>query len=258
MTVGGRPELDGPVRDYIALVLGDKSHRVLEFLDQAQQILSGPTLGPRGPETIAYCLRESLTALVETVPKGDLSRRDAAVRALVRERDDYASATPGPARDRALASILGEIDKLRDLEHLERFDEHRLTQLLRHLTGQEPLSLQDDAPRQYRSVVRRLNTAVHGSATPQKAKDLWNEVVTLLNRVFTPPEIRDSELAEIAQRTAPDADDVSDAKRHLITPAHLGHFLRHVDDPTWLAHLASEDVIGLAGYVSCLDPCFYS
>ena len=250
MTVGGRPELDGPVRDYIALVLGDKSHRVLEFLDQAQQILSDPTPGPRGPETIAYCLRESLTALVEIVPKGDLSRRDAAVRALVRERDDYASATPGPARDGALASLLGEIDKLRDLERLERFDELRLTQFLHHLTGQEPLSLLDDAPRQYRAVVRRLNSAVHGSTTLQKAKDLWNEVVTLLNRVFTPPEIRDSELAEIAQRTSPDADDVSDAKRHLITPAHLGHFLRHVDDPTWLAHLASEDVIGLTGDVS--------
>ena len=250
MTVGGRPELDGPVRDYIALVLGDKSHRVLEFLDQAQQILSDPTPGPRGPETIAYCLRESLTALVEIVPKGDLSRRDAAVRALVRERDNYDTATPGPARDGALASILGEIDKLRDLEHLERFDEHRLTQFLRHLTGQEPLSLQDAAPRQYRAVVRRLNTAVHGCATPQEAKDLWDEVVTLLNRVLTPPEIRDSELAEIAQRTSPDADDVSDAKRHLITLAHLSHFLGHVDDPTWLARLESEDVIGLTGDVS--------
>ncbi len=247
MTVSDRPELNGAVREYIALVLGDKSHRVLEFLDQVQQILSGPTLGPRGPETIAYCLRESLTALVEIVPKADLSRRDTVVRALVRERDNYDRATPGPAQDQALASILGEIDKLRDLERLERFDELRLTQFLRHLTGQEPISLLDDAPRQYRAVVRRLNSALHGSATPQEAKDLWDEVVTLLSRVFTPPEIRDIELAEIAQRTSPDADDASDAKRHIITPAHIRRFLRHVDDPAWLTHLASEKVIGLTG-----------
>ena len=250
MTATKRPELDGTVREHIALELGNNARRVLEFLDQAKQILSGPAVGRRGPETVAYCLRESLDSIVKTVPKGDLSQRNAVVRAVVRERDKYDKATPGPAQELALRALLVEIDKLRDLERLERFDEHRLTQFIRQRTGQEALSLRDDAPKQYRSIVRRLNSALHEETTIQEVEGLWNEVVALPNRLFTPPAIRRAELAEFARRKSPTSKEAAEARHHILTPAHLTHFLRNVADPRWLRHLANEKMIGLTGDAS--------
>ena len=250
MTARKRPELDGTVRKHIDLELGNKARRVLEFLDQAEQILSGLAVGRRWPETVAYCLRESLDSIVKTVPKGDLSQRNAVVRAVVRERDKYGKATPGPAQELALRALLVEIDKLRDLEGPERFDEYRLTQFVRHRTGQEPLSPRDDAPKQYHSLVRRLNDALHEETTIQEVEGLWNEVVALLNRLFTPPATRRDELAEFARRKSPTSKDVAEARHHILTPAHLTHFLGHVDDPRWLRHLANEKMIGLTGDAS--------
>ena len=133
--------------------------------------------------------------------------------------------------------------ELEELERVQSFHERQMEQMIRARTGDAPIS-QTGAPTQYGKLMRRLNRAVHEEIERAEVVRLWTEIIGLLSRVFTPPEIRHSELEAIASTIAPTDDDADKAKQALLTSHHLQHFLTHVEDPSWLACLTAAHLIG--------------
>lgn len=236
-----RPELGAAIRGHIELELDSDGRRALDFLDQAFAILSRRDIGPKGAETVAYCLREAMASVVRNVPKNTSWR--AATKKVVYAWKGYRGSLPGPSERSARVLMDETVLELEELERMQSFHEQQMERMIRARTGEVPIP-QAGVSKQYGKLMRRLNRGVHEETERAAVERLWAEIIGLLFRVFTPPAIRHSELETIASIVSPTDDDAVRVKQALLTSHHRRHFLTHVEDPAWLARLTAADLIG--------------
>lgn len=63
------PEIDERLLAHLAVELRDPGRRAVEYLRTAGALLAGDLhASPRLPETVAYCLREAMVALLDAAP----------------------------------------------------------------------------------------------------------------------------------------------------------------------------------------------
>ena len=107
--------LDDAVAARLVDEFGEDGRRCVEFLETAHVLLCGGFRSvPRWGQTVAYCLREAMTAVLEAARLGDAGRWNEVSRGVVAAGREYRRAEddPGPERDRLLGVLLARIDDL--------------------------------------------------------------------------------------------------------------------------------------------------
>ena len=228
--------LSEPVQSHLLLNFGENGKRALDFLRQAEILLLSSLPGPRVAEATAYCLREALATLLRGF--GKPGRWKALSRAVVAAKGDFVG------NRGSLEVLLSRIDELADFHNDEAYQERRLRNAIRRNTGHDVLPTGSSLIGEYREILDRSNSGLHSSIKPSEVNDIWEAVILLLHHLFTPPEIRGSDIAALAQ-TAPRGDAIARAISVVITPEHLRRFLRSINDPAWLEPLTDAGLIGV-------------
>ena len=93
---------------------GEGGRRCVEFLETASVLLCGGFRSvPRWGQTVAYCLREAMTAIPEAAHSGSAGRWKEVSRNVVDAGTEYRRVQDsGPERDRLLGVLLARIDDL--------------------------------------------------------------------------------------------------------------------------------------------------
>ena len=181
-----------------------------------------------------------------------------------KRRYQKAQGFPGTDEEGALSDLLSKIDDMSEFHHQQSVHERRLIAVILDRTGGRALS--DDLSRAYQQLVSRLSSGLHQSVPLEQARLMFAQCIDLLNRLFLPPEVRSERLNDLAQRNYPSDDDVSEARKLIVTPVHLRSFLSSVVTPTWLHRLTDTGmldppddggpwpVFGVVGSLSQRDP----
>ena len=228
--------LSDPVQSHLLLNFGEDGKRALDFFRQAEILLLASVPGPRVAEATAYCLREGLATLLRGF--GKPGRWRTLSRAVVAAKADFVG------NRGSLEVLLSRIDQLADFHNDEAYQERRLRNAIRRNTGHDVLPTGSSLIGEYREILDRSNSGLHSSIKPSEVNDIWEAVILLLHHLFTPPEIRGSDIAALAQ-TAPRGDAIARAISVVITPEHLRRFLRSINDPAWLEPLTDAGLIGV-------------
>ena len=181
---------------------GEDGRRCVEFLETAHVLLCGGFRSvPRWGQTVAYCLREAMTAVLEAARLGDAGRWNEVSRGVVAAGREYRRAEddPGPERDRLLGVLLARIDDLEGFHREERLRRRRLNDVMVNLTGAAPLSARVAPVDAYQGLCVRLNNIVHRPDGGVDVEGLWSECLATLRLLFLPPDIRFAELEELAR-----------------------------------------------------------
>ncbi len=250
------PESDERLLGHLALEFRDSGRRAVEYLRTAGELVAGDLhAGPRLPETIAYCLREAMVALLDAAPAlpspgrwRDLSR--AAVQAKTRY-DLAAAGTPGQDVDEALDGLLAALERIDEFHRAEVRGQQQMVAIIVDWTGSEPLDSVDIA-RQYQKLLQRVQGKLHGDLDSEDAVELHSDVMAILRRAFTPAEVRFEQLEALAQLDAPSPADIEILRGLLVTPEHLRRFCRAMTSPRWLVALQESTILDppLDGYWS--------
>jgi hypothetical protein len=248
------PESDDRLLAHLAVEFRDPGRRAVEYLRTAGELVAGDLhASPRLPETVAYCLREAMVALLDAAPAfpspgrwRDLSR--AAVKAKARY-DLAVAGTPGQDVDEALDGLLASLERIDEFHRAEVRGQQQMVAVIVDWTGSEPLAGVDIA-RQYQKLLERVQGKLHGDLTAEGAVALHGEVMAILRRAFTPGEVRFEQLEALALLDAPGPADIEILGSLLVTPEHLRRFCRAMSSPGWLVVLQESSILGppLDGY----------
>ena len=237
---------DADLLEGLRVEFGDDGRRAGEFLRTGYELLhlSGEAF-PRVGAAVAYCLREAMTSVLESVAVQRPATRAEILRSILEARTSYerAASLPGEDAEGALAELLARIRELDDIPAQQRFHQQRLTAIVLDHTGAEPLSSGTRPVLAYPGLLDRLNGALHGSRSGVDAVGLWSECIGLMRQLFIAPDIRNAELERLARIESPTPEDRDAACRLLVTPQHVRFFLRKATDPGWLDVLASTGVL---------------
>lgn len=241
------PESDERLLAHLAVEFRDPGSRAVEYLRTAGDLLAGDLhASPRLPETVAYCLREAMVALLDAAPAipspgrwRDLSR--ASVKAKVRY-DLAVAGTPGQDVDEALDGLRASVERIDEFHRAEVRGQQQMVAIIVDWTGSEPLDGVDIA-RQYRKLMERVQGKVHGDLAPEGAIALHGDVMAILRRAFTPGEVRFEQLQALAQVDAPSPADIDILGSLLVTPEHLRRFCRAMSGPGWLVALEESTIL---------------
>ena len=239
---------------HLAVEFREPGRRAAEYLRTAGELLAGDLqASPRLSETVAYCLREAMVALLDAAPAlpspgrwRDLSR--AAVQAKARY-DLAVAGTPGQDVDEALDGLLAALERIDEFHRAEVRGQQQMVAVIVDWTGSEPLEGVDIA-RQYQKLLERVQGKAHGDLAPNDAIALYGDVMAILRRAFTPGEVRFEQLETLAQLDAPSPADIEILRGLLVTPEHLGRFCRAMTNPGWLVALQESTTLDppLDGY----------
>lgn len=248
------PESDERLLAHLAVEFRDPGRRAVEYLRTAGELLAGDLhTSPRLPETVAYCLREAMVALLAAAPAlpspgrwRDLSR--ASVKAKARY-DLAVAGTPGQDVGEALDGLLASLERIDEFHRAEVRGQQQMVAIIVDWTGSEPLDGVDIA-RQYQKLLERVQGKVHGDLGPEGAVALHGDVMAILRRAFTPGEVRFEQLEALAQLDAPSPADIEILGSLLVTPEHLRRFCRTMSSPGWLVALQGSTILDppLDGY----------
>ena len=240
--------LEPELLDHLRVEFGQHGRRAADLLEEAHALLAASAPARRLREIVAYCLREAMKTLLDSVDSGEPGRWRNLSREVVNagRRFERAAELPGEDAVGAQNDLLARIDDLRRFHDEEQgLHERRLIAVVVRRTGAEPLSAGTEPVRTYQDLVARLSAAAHGGTTQESAEELWAECATILRRLFLPPDIRHAELERLARISQP-AGAETEAVRDLVSsPGHLRYFLGKVESPAWF------EVLGEAGV---LDP----
>ena len=240
------PPIDSELLSHLKTEFGSHGHRAVEFLFTASQLLScveqtPDDAPPRVAETIAYCLREAMTAILKSQQSqgtswGTISRQ--VVKA--KRRYEQAQRYPGTDEQVALADLLHRVDAMAEFHSQQRVHERSLLAVVLDRTGSAPLS---DHAAKYQQLVSDVGSGLHRTVTVEQATELWSACVDLLGRLFLPPDIRLQRLDALACKNDPTQDDVATVKGLLVTPTHLRHFLGRIGTRVWLDRLTVDGIL---------------
>ena len=220
---------------------GEDGRRAVEFLETASVLLCGGFRSvPRWGQTIAYCLREAMTAVLEAARLGDAGRWKEISRGVVTAGGEYRRVehSPGPERDRLLGVLLTRIDDLGRFRREEELRRRRLNDVMVNLTGAAPISAHVSPADAYQELCVRLNDIVHSPDGEVDAEGLWSECLATLRLLFLPPDLRFVELEQLARVESPTGGDRNRVVGLVASPQHLRRFLEGVVSPAWLALLS--------------------
>ena len=237
---------DTGLLDGLRLEFGNDGRRAAEFLRTGYELLQldGEAV-PRAGAAVAYCLREAMTSVLNSVAIDRSATMDATLRPVLDARTSYerAASLPGEDAEGALAELLARIRELEEAPARQRLHQQRLTAIVLDRTGAEPLSSGTKPVLAYQDLLDRLNGALHGSRSDVDAAELWSECIGLMRQLFIAPDIRNAELERLARMESPTLDDRDAACRLLATPQHVRFFLRKAANPVWLDVLAPTGVL---------------
>ncbi len=239
--------VDPQLLDHLLVEFGGHGERAVGFLRTAHALLSlSSTVGlPRLPETITYCLREAMKTIPASQPLGGGGQWRTASRAVSDARRRYELVKDVPVEDAqgALNGLLAAIDDLDLVHSQEGIHERRLITIMVNRTGALPVASGIAPIQAYQDLLRELDEALHGDATMDRARELWDRCAAILRQLFLPPELRHLELESLAAIESPSADDVGRLLPLIAGPNHLRHFLSRVASPQWLGMLIDTGLL---------------
>ena len=240
--------LEPELLEHLRVEFGLHGCRAADLLVDAHAQLVASTPSRRLREIVAHCLREAMTAILDSVDSGEVGKWRDLSREVVEARTRYGMAVgrPGEDAEGALRDLLARIDDLsRFHDQGQGLHERRLIAVVVRRTGDKLLSAGTEPVRAYQDLVGRLSAAAHGARTQESAEELWAECAAVLRRLFLPRDIRNPELERLARISQPAEADTDAVLGLVSSPGHLGYFLDKVESPAWL------EVLGEAGV---LDP----
>ena len=243
--------LEPALLGHLRVEFGARGVRAVEFLDTAQALLeleqqSVPRLG----EVVAYCIREALKEIPKTSGVGDAGRWSHLSRAVVDAADQFESPAvfSGEGGRWELSGLRSAIDELRSFHASgESIHQARLVAAVVKRAGVEPLSSGTAPVVAYQDLLKRVDTAAHGSCTVEAACGFWEECVVLLRQLFLPHELRSERLERLARIETPSEDDFAEVLRLSGTRVHVQRFLSKVSHPHWLWVFGCSDALGTPG-----------
>ncbi|MFD3740356.1 hypothetical protein [Streptomyces sp. NPDC058629] len=167
-------------------------------------------------------------------------------REVVEAKQQLATTADLTAEDReaAMQHLFATVDALSVFHKQDAVHQRRLIAVIVNRTGTEPLTAGDVAPiTSYQRILSRLDRGLHSGIAIGPARDLWHECVSILRQLFTPPEIRISELDELAQSQEPTGQDLEKLKLLIVSPYHLRRFLGQINHPSWLDILVETQLL---------------
>ena len=240
MPTEGLPE---DLVDHLIVEFGAYGERAVGFLRTAVAILGADQVdSPRRAECVAYCLREAMTTLplAGGVPGGGKWRSRSRDVVDAKTRYEKVRDLPGEDSDGALRELLGAIDSLAEIHDDSTVHQRRLLAMVMARTGAEA---RPDLVRDYQHLLDRLQGALHGSVALKAVESLCGECVTLLRRLFQPPDARRAELDRLAALPDPGTSEVEEAIAWLASAAHVVYFLGRVVSPRWLERLEGSGLL---------------
>lgn len=239
--------VDPRLLDHLAVEFGDHGRRAVDFVLTAQALLEleSPRESPKLAETVAYCLREAMKSIPasQDVGGGGLWRSASRAVADARQRYELVRGLPGEDEQGALNELLATIDDLEFVHSQEGVHERRLIAIMVDRTGALPVAAGTAPIRAYQDLLRELNEALHGDATLDRARQLWNGCAAILRQLFLPPELRHAELESLAATESVTDEDVERLLPLIAGPNHLRHFLSRISSPEWLKLLTESGIL---------------
>jgi len=238
--------IDRRLLDHLAIEFGNHGRRAVDFLLTAQALLESPRQSPKLAETIAYCLREAMKTIPASQDVGGAGLWRSASRAVAdaRRRYELVRGVPGEDEQGALDELLATIDDLELVHSREGIHERRLITIMVDRTGSIPVASGTTPIRAYQALLRDLDEALHGDATLQLARQLWDRCAAILRQLFLPPDLRHAELEALADASGPVTDTEVEILLPLIAaPNHLRHFLDRITSPEWLLALTETGIL---------------
>lgn len=229
----------------LVIEFGEHGRTAVEFIETARTILSGyHSLGTRAGDAVAYCLREAM----KSIPKSHGSVES-------RLRNDIGDDIIGAAkRFKAVRDLPGEdirsaIDEL--LELIDESDAARregglrglsLAALMENRFGELPMSAGSKPFKEYLDLVSKLDKEVHNPIATAKyvAIGLLGECMHLLWKYFSPVNIRNQELDELASRNPVTENDFIKLEQVAITRLQQENFGRRLTSADWLPFLTKS------------------
>jgi len=225
---------------------GDAGRRAVGALRSAQVLVDGGDhLLPNSSDHVAFALRTALLALLETpdAPRSGQWARTSRAVADAKIRYQTALGLSGYDAADALQDLLNRIDDMAQVHAQESLHEQRLIAIMFHRTGVSPVAAGLEPVKAFDRLLSKLNRAVHAGATVAQAREYWDTCVSILERLFLPPHVRNADLERLAALAAFGADDVARALVLFATPQHLRYFLSHTDGPGWTQALAEGGLL---------------
>ena len=217
--------LEPALLGHLRVEFGTHGTRAVEFLDTAQALLElEPQTVPRLGEVVAYCIREALKEIPQASGVGDAGRWSHLSRAVVDAADQFESPAvfSGEGGRWELSGLRSAIDELRSFHASgESIHQARLVAAVVKRAGVEPLSSGTAPVVAYQDLLKRVDTAAHGSCTVEAACGFWEECVVLLRQLFLPHELRSERLERLARIEAPSEDDFAEVLRLSGTRVHV-------------------------------------
>ena len=240
-------DLPRAVTEQLVLEHWDQGQRAVEFLATARELLVSRPVAPRVGQTVAYCLREALASLAPagTLEGGDrwrkVSRRvvDAKTRyERSRELPETAFDAPG-----ALAEVLQAIDDLRSFHESDRSRRRSLVDSIVRRTGSQPHPAGERAVEEFLDVLDAASDAVHAGVEVDEPEVLYDRAIAVLMRLYQPAQFRFEELQALASLEEPGERDIARLEELILSPTHLGRFLRALPTTRWLKVLTDSGML---------------
>ncbi|GGT29286.1 hypothetical protein GCM10010271_36590 [Streptomyces kurssanovii] len=242
------PELDETLLSHLVDELNDDGKRAVSFLRSTQALVAlADDSIPEHGSLIAYALREAMKAIPSSQNSASTGGEWKTLSREVVEAKQRLEATADlTAEDRegAMQRLFTTVDALDVFHKQDAVHQRRLIAVIVNRTGTEPLTAGDVAPiTSYQRILSRLDRGVHKGIAIGAARALWRECVSILRQLFTPPEIRITELDELARLQAPTSQDLEKLKLLIVSPYHLRRFMGELDHLAWLDLLVETQLL---------------
>lgn len=235
------------VETHLVDEFGEFGSTAVEFLRTANAFIDhgDPERQPRLGEAVAFCVREALKRILDSVPDPATTRLGEASRRATRAKEEYERAREIATgdEDAALTRLLAAIDDLGVATQQEGIHQRRLIAVLVTRTGDASLGVVRAVVEDYQALIERLNTAVHEEIDLDTAIAEYERARSVLARLFLPPDARHAVLEELAALEHPDAASLARLRETVCAPSHLRYFFGHLASPLWLNLLNEPELI---------------
>ena len=217
--------------------------RVVGFLDTARGLLNSGFNVPRLGETVAYCLREALQAVLDSGWARSGEWRNLSDGSLRTDgRHDIGENRPGGGTvdGGGQLSLAADGAGGRPGEGVSRAG-RQLIAVVIGFTGGAPLPGQVERFTELRD---EANDGLHGDLSLSEACELWSRCLRLLEQFFMAPERRRAEIERLARIESPSGGDRDSVVGLLRGSDHVRLFFANVTSPVWIAVLDGSELIG--------------
>ena len=216
--------------------------RVVGFLGTARGLLNSGLDVPRLGETVAYCLREALQAVLDSEWARSGEWRNLSDGSLTTDgRHDIGEDRPGGGADDGSGELSlaanGAGGRPEGLGAAGR----KLIAVVIRFTGGAPLPGQVE---HFTELRNEANARLHGDLSLSEACELWSRCLRFLEQFFMAPERRRAEIESLARIESPSGGDQDSLVGLLRGSDHVRLFFANVTSPVWIAVLDGSELIG--------------